>query len=186
MGPFNRSFFEAGYDIVNLFHESDGNTDITGDWVKLRDYDRVGLLFVKGGAEDVDDLSFQLLQAKTAAGGNSKALNGFYGARGWYKKGTWTSQNTWTAITEITTADDQVAVGSAVPSGATRIVADVNTDALQVFIEFETAALDADNDFDWFTVFVEGDNADNAVLLSCWAILMGNRFPQAIPLTSIA
>lgn len=186
IGMTNGNLFEAGIDLVNLFHESDANTDITGDWVKLRDYFKVGVLLIKGGAEDVDDLGLQLLQATDAAGSSSKALNFPANGRIHYKTGTLTSQNVWTAVTPSTSTIDGMAFGSTVPTGFTRVVSDVNTNPLVLFAEFETTALDVANGFDWFTAFIEGDNVNNACLLSCWAVLYGNKYPQAIPLTSIA
>ena len=184
MPSFNQTFLERGQDMVTLFNEQDANTDITGDWVKVRDYERVAVFLCKFGTEDVDDIGLQLLQGTDATGAGSKALTAI--DRTWYKTGTLTSQTVWTAGTAITTTTDFVAFGSAVPTGATRVIADVNTDALILQVDFETTKLDADGGFDWFTVFIEGDNVNNAVLLTCFVVLMGCRYPQAIPLTSIA
>ena len=182
----NKGFFERGCDIIPLFNESDANTDITGDWVKLRDYGRVGVLLAKYGTEDVDDLGLQFLQATAAAGTGSKALNFPANGRIWYKTGTLTSQTVWVAVTASTSTIDGIAFGASVPTGFTRCVADVNTDALLLYAEFETTALDVDGGFDWFTAFIEGDNVNNTVLLSAWAILMDNRFPQNVPLSAIS
>ena len=188
MGPYNTGLFEAGYDLVNAFHETDCNAaDVNGDYVKVRDFWKVGVLFIKGGAEDVDDLAISLTQATSAAGGSAKALTAFYGARGWYKSGAFTSQNTWTEWTEVTTADDAVAFGATVPAGSTRVIADTGTTALQIYTEFETTALDADGAFDWLRVNALGSgNVNNACLISAWYVLIGNRYPQKTPLTNIA
>lgn len=185
MSEFNRSFFEKGNDIIPLFNEADANTDITGDWIKLRDYERVGVLLVKYGTEDVDDLGLQFLQGSTATGTGSKALSLPINAVVRYKTGTLTSQNTWTVF-DVTAAIDGMAFGATVPTGFTRVVADVNTNALLLYAEFETSILDVGGEFDWFTAFIEGDNVNNACLLSAWAILQGNAYSQATPLTSIA
>lgn len=185
MAEFNCSFFERGQDIIPLVNQADIDADVTGDWVKLRDYGRVGVLMAKYGTEDVDDQGMQLLQGTDAAGASSKALSLPQNSLVMTKTGTLTSQNVWTR-TLTTAAIDGMAFGSTVPTGFTRVIADVNTNALLLYAEFETTALDADNSFDWFTVFFEGDNCNNAVLVSVWAILMDNRYPQAIPLTSIA
>lgn len=186
MAEFNKSFFERGMDIIPLVNQGDADTDITGDWVKLRDYDRVGVLLAKYGTEDVDDLGLQLLQGTTAAGGDSKALALPANSLVMTKTGTLTSQTVWTR-TLAAAAIDGMAFGSSVPTGFTRVIADVNTNALLLYAEFEVqAALDVDGGFDWFTVFVEGDNVNNACLLSVWAILMGGRFPQAVPLSAIS
>src|SRR4051812_46011713 len=115
LGP-NLSLFERGCDIVNLLQQSDINgTTATGDWVKLRDYARVGVLLVKGGSEDVDDTGLQLLQATDAAGTSSKALSLPANGRIFYKTGTITAQTVWTAVTPSTSAIDGMAFGSSVP-----------------------------------------------------------------------
>lgn len=182
----NRGFFERGQDIIPLFQEADANTDITGDWVKLRDYARVSVLLCKWGTEDVDDLMLQFLQATDASGTGSKALNFPANGRIKYKTGTLTSQTVWTAVTESTSTIDGIAFGSSVPTGGTRCVSDVNTSALMLIAEFETTALDVDGGFDFFTAFIEGDNVNNTCLLTAFAILSEGRFAGAIPLSAIS
>ncbi len=185
MPAFNQSFFERGQDIIWMVNQGDADTDITGDWVKLRDYTRVGVLLSKLGTEDVDDLGLQLLQGTDASGGSSKALSLPANSLVMTKTGTLTSQTVWTR-TLTTAAIDGLAFGSSVPTGFTRAIADVNTSALLLYCEFEATALDTDNGFDWFTCFIEGDNVNNACLVSVQAILMDGRFPQAVPLSSIS
>lgn len=182
---FNRNFFERGQDIIPLINQGDIDTDITGDWVKVRDYNRVGFLMAKYGTEDVDDQGMQLLQATDASGTSSKALSVPIGASLYYKTGTLTSQTVWTKVS-VTAAIDGMAFGSSVPTGFTRIVSDVNTNALLVYVEFETTNLDTNNSFDWVTCFFEGDNCNNACLVSVWAILGGGRYPQSVPLSAIS
>ena len=186
MPIFNQPFLESGCDIIPLVNQADANTDITGDWVKLRDYTRVSVLLAKYGTEDVDDLGLQFLQGQDATGTGSKALSMPANTRVWYKTGVLTSQTVWTAATAFTAAVDGIAFGSSVPTGFTRVIADVNTDALLVMVDFETTQLDIDGAFDWFTVFIEGDSVNNACLMSLWAILMGGRFPQNVPLSAIS
>jgi hypothetical protein len=185
MSQFNRSFFEAGCDIIPLFNQADGNAaDITGDWVKMRDYERIGILLAKYGSEDVDDGSLQFLQGTTAAGGGSKALSLPANRPIWYKTGTLTSQNVWTK-TSLAAAADGLAFGSSVPSGHTRTVADVNTSALLLYTELLVSDLDVDGQFDWVTAFI-ANNSNNAVLYSAWAILQGGSYPQTVPLSAIS
>lgn len=186
MPEFNCSFFERGMDIIPLLNQADANgAATTGDWVKLRDYDRAGILLAKYGSEDVDDSSLQLLQATAAAGTSSKALSVPINGRVFYKTGTLTSQTVWTAATAFTAAVDGIAFGSSVPSGHTRVIDDVTTSALLLYVEVESAWLDVDGGFDFFTVYL-GNNANNALLFSAWAILMGGRFPQNVPLSAIS
>lgn len=182
---FNKTLFERGTDVIPLFQEADANTDITGDWVKVTHYGRVGILLCKWGTEDVDALGLQLLQAQTN-GGTAAALSVPVGGLVAYKTGTLTSQTTWTKVA-VTAAIDGLAFGATVPTGFTRVVADVNTNALMLYAEFDVQqAFDVDGGYDWFTAFVEGDNVDNTCLLTCFAILMDGRFPQATPLSAIS
>ena len=185
MREFNCGLFERGCDIIPLVNQADANTDITGDWVKLRDYTRVGVLLAKYGSEDVDDIGLQLLQGTDATGGSSKALNLPQGSPIYTKTGTLTGVTVWTRTTAAA-AIDGMAIGSSVPTGFTRVIADVDVSPLLLYTEFETTALDVDNAFDWFTVFVEGDNVNNSCLLTVKAILLDGRFPQATPLSAIS
>ncbi len=185
MGP-NCGFFEKGQDIIPLFQETDANTDITGDWVKVNNYGRIGVLLCKWGTEDVDDLGLQFLQGKSAAGGSSKALVFPANGRIWYKVGTLTSQTVWTAIAPSTSTIDGISFGSSVPTGFTLCVPDVNTSALMLYAEFETTALDVDNGFNWFTTFIEGDNVNNACLMTGFAILSDGQYKQNVPLSAIS
>lgn len=185
MSFHNRSLFEAGCDIIPLVNQADANTDITGDWIKLTNYARVGILLAKYGSEDVDDLGLQFLQATDASGASSKALSLPANRAIHYKTGTLTSQTVWTK-TSLSAAADGLAFGSSVPTGFTRTVADVNTNALLLYTELLASDLDVDNQFDWMTAFIEGDNVDNSCLVSIWAILMGGAYSGAIPLSAIS
>lgn len=185
MSHFNRSFFEAGHDIIPLVNQADADTDITGDWIKMTNYNRVGILLAKYGSEDVDDLGLQFLQATDASGTSSKALSLPANRAIHYKTGTLTSQTVWTK-TSLSADADGLAFGASVPTGFTRTVADVNTNALLLYTELKAEDLDSNNGFDWMTVFVEGDNVNNACLLSVWAILMGGAYSGAVPLSAIS
>jgi hypothetical protein len=180
----NRSLFNDGLDIINLANQADANTDITGDWVKLRDYPRAYVLLSKFGSEDVDDLGLQLLQATDATGAGSKALSCI--TRTWYKTGTLTSQTVWVPGTAIATPTDFVCFGASVPTGATRVVADVNTSPLLLLVEILATDLDVANGFDWFTAFIEGDNVDNSCLITLQAILKDCKFMGALPPSAIS
>lgn len=183
MPEFNASFFERGMDFINLLHETSADADVTSDYIKLTNYERVLVVVKKLGATDVDTLGFQFLQATTAAGGSAKALNV---SRYWTKQGTMTSQGTWTQGV-LATADDIVGIGSSAPSGGTLIVStDVNTDACIFAIDIKASDFDVDNGFDWLAVAIEGDEINEAALISIDAILMGGRFPQLVPLSAIA
>lgn len=185
MAEFNKTFFERGNDFINLVHQSDADTDFVTDWVKLTHYERAMVILKKLGSEDVDTQGIQFVQGTDAAGTSSKALNV---SRYWTKVGTMTSQGTWTQGT-LTTPISVVGFGSAattLPSASTQIITDVNTSAFIACFDILASDLDADNGFDWLAVSVEGDEVNNACLLSIDVILMGCRFPQAVPLSAIA
>ncbi len=185
MSFHNRSFFEAGCDIIPLLNQADGNgVALTGDWIKLTHYNRVGILLAKYGSEDVDDSSLQFLQGTDATGAGSKALVLPANRAIHYKTGTLTSQNVWTK-TSVAADVDGIAFGASVPTGSTRVIADVNTAALLLYTELKAEDLDANNSFDWITCTL-ANNVNNSVLYSAWALLMGSSYSGAIPLTAIA
>lgn len=184
MAEFNCNFFERGQDIIPLINQSDADTDVTGDWVRMTYYDRALLLIAKYGTEDVDTLGFEVVQATAAAGTGVKAVTQKF--HYWTKQGTLTSQTVWTKG-QLSTADNILGVGSAAPTGGTLVVAtDVNTDAFLLAIEVMAEHLDIDNGFDWLSVRVEGDEVNNACLISAWAILYGGKYPQPVPLSAIS
>lgn len=91
----------------------------------------------------------------------------------------------WLAVHHL----DVIGIGSAVttlPSVSTQVVADVDTSACIVAIDILATDLDANNGFDWIAVSVEGDEVNNAALISIDAILVGSRFGQNVPLTAIS
>ena len=179
----SKSFFDLGQDIIPLINQGDADTDITGDWVSLKNYDRCTLLIAKYGSEDVDTLGFQVYQATANDGTSAKGVSAKFPYR--YKQGTLTSQTVWT-YGQLSTADDILGVGSAAPTGGTLVVAtDTNTDAFLLAIDVLASDLDVDGGFDWLTVNIEGDEVNNAVLISAWAILGNSRFPQKVPLSAI-
>ncbi|MSR60300.1 MAG: hypothetical protein EXS05_22110 [Planctomycetaceae bacterium] len=184
MAEFNASFFERGMDIIPLLNQVDGDSDVTGDWVKLTNYSRAMILVAKYGTEDVDTLGFEIVQATTATGTGIKACEALYPY--WYKQGVLTAATVWTSG-RLTTADSILGIGSAAPTGGTLIVAtDTNTDAALVAIDVQASDIDIDGGFDWLTVRIEGDEVNNACLVSAWMILMGGRFPQLTPLSAIS
>ncbi len=180
----NQGFFDAGQDIIPLVNQGDADTDITGDWVKMANYNRCTLLIAKYGTEDVDTFGVQVYQATDASGTSAKGVSAKFPYR--YKQGTLTSATVWT-YGQLSTADDILGVGSAAPTGGTLVVAtDTNTDAFLLAIDVTADMLDVDNGFDWLTVQLEGDESNNALLISAWAILGGSRYTQRVPLSAIS
>lgn len=176
-------FFDLGQDFITLIEQADVNTDVTGDWVSMRNYSNCTLVIMKLGSEDVDTLGFQVYQATSNSGGSAKGVSALFPYR--YKQGTMTGQGTWT-YGQLSTADDILGVGSAAPTGGTLVVStDTNTDAFILCIDVQAAMLDVDNEFDWLTVNVEGDEVNNSCLITAIALLGGSRYPQRVPLSPI-
>lgn len=173
------SFFGKGNDLHPLVWQADANSDVTMDYVSLKNYDRCLLVFTKLGSEDVDDLGVEIKQATDTNGTGLKALAV---SRVWYKTGTMTSQGTWTEVSVGSgTADDFISFGAAVPTGATRVVADVNTNPLLLAVEVKAEDLDSNGGFTAVTATIAGANVDNAVLVSCIAILCDSAYPRSVP-----
>lgn len=181
MSEFNKSFLESGSDVINLLAEADVNTDKTSDWIKIRDYSRMSVLISKFGSEQIDTVDFAFQQA-TSNGGTGKALNV---SRYWTKAGTLTAATLWTAGV-LATPIDKLAVGSSVPTGSTRVLADATTLPFELMVDILATDFDADNAYNWFSLFVDGTQVDNSCLITAWIILHGGRFPQVVPLSSIS
>jgi hypothetical protein len=183
MSAFNANFFEQGFDVINIHNQADANTDATGDWVKLTNYARCLWLITKFGTEDVDTLGFQVVQA-TTNGGTAKGVSALY--EYWYKVGTLTAQGVWT-YGKLATADDILSIGSAAATGGTLVTAaDTNTSAIVLAIDMPVEYMDVDGGYDWATIQIEGDEVDNACLVTVQAFLYGSRYPQRVPLSSIS
>lgn len=186
---FNSCFLERN-DLHILFWQSDADSDITGDYISMDNYDAATFVVVKGGSEDVDDIAIELTQATSTSGGSAKALNT---REIWTKSGAFTSTGTWTN-NKLTTPDDCLGIGSSLSvtsinaAGsvtATRGVADVNTSALVFACDINAADLDVSGGFKYVTVRIEGDNVNNACLLSAFIILRGSRYPQTVAINPI-
>lgn len=179
---FNRTFLE-GCDIHQIEHQSDANSDVTSLWIPAKNYDKHYILLVKGGTEDVDDLGLEIQQAKDSSGTDAKELTV---ERVWSKSGAIGTVGQWSdESADLSTPSGKLAFGASVPSGFTRVVADVNTGALALLVEIPTETLDNANAFTHIGAFIEGDNVDNAALVSIFWIGFGARYSNEIPLTVI-
>jgi hypothetical protein len=178
---FNKTLFEAGLDIHPVFVQQDGDSDVTGDWMNVENYDRVYLLLRKAGSEDVDDGSLTILQATDNAAAGSKVCAV---RRCWYKTGTMTAQGVWTAVT-LTTNASVLCFGATATAG-TRVVADVNTSPLYLLVEVLASDLDINNGFKFITGFLTGADVNNAALYTCDAIFHGGALAGAIPVDPLS
>ena len=176
----NKTFFEAGFDIIPDIVAGDANADLTGDWVNLKNYERAYLVIIKPAGTAGDDLAIHLQQATSAAGGSAKDLNW---TKLWYKKGSTNSfaaVATWTAVTLATAASDIDLDG--VETGDLAL----DTSGAVIVVEVLTESLDASGGFCFVNNILEGDDVGNALVLNQFWLLMGSRFPQSIPLTAIS
>jgi len=180
MDGFNRNLLEL-IDIIPDVVAGDANNDITGDWVKATNYERLNLLLVKPAGTAGDDLSIALQQATTAAGGSAKALTF---TKLWYKKAAssndFSTVPLWTAV-ELTSATSDLDLVSV--NGV-----DLATDTVgtMILVEVLASSLDVTNGFDWVNVLYEGDDIGNALLINSHWIGQGPRFAGAIPLSAIS
>lgn len=174
----NASFFEAGYDIIPDVINIDANSDVTGDWVSLGNYDRAYLLLIKPAGTAGDDLSIVINQATSNAGAGSKALK-FY--KLWYKVGTMTSQNTWTHVDLGSTGSDDLDLVSV---NGVDIASDTNPAV--VVVEVMADSLDVNEGFRFIQAFYEGDDIGNALLINSHWILSGSKYPRNVPLTALS
>lgn len=186
---FNAAYLEKN-DLHVLSFQADADTDLTGDYIKADQHERITLLVIKGGSEDADDLAIEITQAQDASGTGAKALNVQHV---WTKSGAFASTGVWTH-TELTTPDDCLGVGASLSVTsinalgsvtATRILADVNTGAFVVAIDVPTSLLDTNNGFKYLTVRIEGDNLNNACLVTILALLNNAYYGQFVPVNPI-
>lgn len=171
----NCNIFEAGFDFVPDAINQDANSDVTGDFVNMELYDRAYLLLIKPAGSAGDDLSIALQQATVAAGSDAKALTF---DKWWYKKGTMSSQGTWTAVEESTPTSD---LDLGTPTDYA-----MDTVAAVILVEVRAESLDVDGGFKFINAIWEGDDIGNALIINSHWILMGSKYPQAIPLSPLA
>lgn len=176
----NRTFFEAGYDIVPDLHAGDANADLTGDWINMESYERAYHVLLKPAGSAGDDLSIHLQQAISASGGSAKDLNF---TRLWYKKAStnsFTAVGQWTAVTLTTaTADlDLVSVNST--------DLELDSSGAYVMVEVMATSLDVSGGFKFVNNIIEGDDIGNALLIYTFWLLGGGSYKEALPLSALA
>jgi hypothetical protein len=173
------TFFQNGFDLIPDVVAGDVNTDITGDWISLKNWDRAYLVLIKPAGTAGDDLAIRLQQATDNAAGSAKALTF---TKLWYKKGSTNSfaaVPTWTAV-ELTTASSDLDLDSV---NSTDLALD--TSAAVVIVEVRSDSLDGGNGFTHVNVLYEGDDIGNALVINSLWLMQGNQYPQSIPLSSL-
>jgi hypothetical protein len=132
------------------------------DYVCLKDYHHVAIVFLKHVGTASDDPTITVQQANTTSGGDVKEL---YFTKVWKKQGlVLTATGTFTAVTQT--------------SANTFTHTDLAEQQAIVVIEFDSSELDTDNGFDCIraTVADVGSNAQNGCILY---LLSEPRYAQA-------
>jgi hypothetical protein len=148
-------------DIIPAIVPLDLQTQRDGDYVSLKNAQRVGILIFKGAGTDGDDPTFTFQQAQDVAGTGVKNLavvTEYY-----EKEGTLTAVGTWTRVTQA--ASHQIAPGD--PSAQSQAM---------YYTEIAADELDVDNGFDCLRVTCS-DVGNNAQLGAAIYILGGLRYP---------
>ena len=149
--------------IVAGFVPLDLQTQRDGDWVRLRDFNHLTILFFKGTGTDGDDPIISLQQATDNAGTGAKALTF---TEIWRKQGV-----------------DVQAVAQFTKTTQAAANTYTNTDAHQQAIwalEIDADMLDVDGGFTYVRVTLN-DTGTNAQLGCVLYILTGPRFAEATP-----
>jgi hypothetical protein len=139
-----------------------------GDWVSLKGYGSVAVVFFKNAGTAADDPTVTIEQAQAVAGTNNKALN----------------------FTTIHTKQDTVLTAVTVWTKVTQAAANTYTDATSAedaaiwVVEFDAADLDVAGGFDCIQASV-GDVGNNAQVGCILYILSKTRYPQAITESAI-
>lgn len=191
---FNGLFLEA-CTIQPAWVNSDANSDITGDRIRLDDCDGVAIVIVKPAGTAGDDLTVDLDQHDAASSGNSKALSvqrfaynlggtGMDAAAGWVYAELDTASDTIDfgslAATVRASQNSNVAVGAAL----TDLTTDSN--AAVIVIDVKAGTLDANNGYKWLSINSEGDAIGNALTTNCLYIPYGRKYGGLAPRSVIA
>ena len=170
----NAAFLEM-YQVVPAFIPgADQNADLVGDWVSLKNFHRVTILFHKAAGTAGDDPSIRLQQATDVAGTGAKALNF---TRNWHKIGATalSAIGAFTKVVLITATDDL----DLVSVNGVDMLTDVGETIWAVDVKADE--LDVTNGFDCINLLIEGDDVANANLCEGLYILGPARQDGAVP-----
>lgn len=151
------------YDIVPGILPLDLQTARNGDYVSLKGWKSVDIVFFKGAGTAADDPTLTLRQATAVAGTSVKDLAVITTV--YKKQGTLTGVGTWTKVT-------QTAAATFVGDGTS-----AEEEGLYV-IHVEADELDVDNGFDCIVANI-GDTGTNAQLGAVLYVLNGPRYGAA-------
>lgn len=175
---FNTRLME-NINIVSAFAPgTDINSDATGDFVSLKNYDGCLVVLHKAAGTAGDDPSIKLVQATAVAGTSPKALtfNHIYhkiGATALTAIGTFTRVDLTTPTDDL----DLVSVNSV----------DLLTDVGEsiIVVDVKASDLDVTNGYDCLNLFIDGGDVGNATLSAAYYILYGCRYPDKTPPSAI-
>lgn len=166
--PTNMEFLSYCNIISNIIPVDLQTAANNGDWVNMRDYDRVLAVLFKAAGTAGDDPVLTPLQATSASGTGSKAINF---SKIWKKVGTQTGIGTWTITTQT--------------AAATYTDTDSAEAQALMCIEFKGEDFDVANGFTFFSLTIP-DTGGNAQLGCSFYIMVSNKYPQTNPITAIA
>ena len=163
--------------IVPAFPPADLDTDRTGDWVSMKNYEWCVIYIHKAAGTAGDDISILTEQATDVAGTGAKALNF---TKLYYKVGATalTAVGTWSTVTGTATGDLDT-----VTAFGSDLVADTGEAVFAVV--FKASDLDVSNGFDCLRWSCEGDDLSNPAIGASAYILFGPRQASAAMLSAI-
>ena len=94
---FNSEFFETHEVVMMLTPVNLATAANNGNWVDVRSFNAVSILFIKAASTAGDDPTFTLKQSKSSSGTDSKNLNF---TRVYRKQGTTADGGDWTVTTQ--------------------------------------------------------------------------------------
>lgn len=169
------SVLVEGVNIIPAWAENviDMDTDTDGDYVCLKGYGKVGILFVKEAGTGGDDPTLTLQQAKDVSGTDVKVLNAI--DTYWIKQAATSLASTATFTKTTQTADEQIAFNATSAE-----------QCLIAYFEVDAEDLDVDNGFDCLRVNVALVASGGAQWGTCLYLMLDPRYPQATSLSAIA
>jgi hypothetical protein len=169
------SLLIEGVNIVPAWGEgvADMDTNQTGDYVCLKGYGKLGVLFVKEAGTAGDDPTLTVYQATDVSGTDVKVAT--IVATHWIKQAATSLASTGTFTRTTQTAASTIAFNA---TSAEQCVLD--------YFEINAEDLDVDNGFDCVRIDVALAASGGAQWGSLLYLLLDPRYPQATSLTAIA
>lgn len=152
---------------------ADVDTDQAGDYVCLKGYGKLGVLYVKAAGTNTDIPTLTVYQATTVAGGSVKVAT--------VVDTVWIKQFVTTlAATADFTKTAQTLASTVVGNAAS------DTECLMEYFEIDAEDLDVDNGFDCVRVDVANAASAGVSWATLLYFLLDPRYPQATSLSAIA